>query len=73
MFSSNDLAALSLRLKRKPVEVHLNGIRLNEELGLLEDEMYKFLCYYKDNILSSLDTRLRSIVNGLYIWIYKYT
>jgi hypothetical protein len=73
VFSSNDLAALSLRLKRKPVEVHLNGIRLNEELGLLEDEMYKFLCYYKDNILSSLDTRLRSIVNGLYIWIYKYT
>jgi hypothetical protein len=73
VFSSNDLAALSLRLKRKPVEVHLNGIRLNEELGLLEDEMYKFLCYYKDNILSSLGTRLRSIVNGLYIWIYKYT
>ena len=56
---------MSLRIKRRPVEVYLTGKRLEEELGLLENEMHKFLCYYKDNVLPNLEARLHFINNGL--------
>lgn len=60
-----DLAALPLRAKRKPAEVYLTGKRLQEEVKLLEEEMRRFLCYYRDNLMPNLSARLNFIEKGL--------
>ena len=56
-----NLDALSLHTKRKPVEIYLAGKQLQEELQLLEDEMLRFLHYYKDHVMPSLDAHLNTL------------
>ena len=56
---------LPLRAKRKVVEVFLTGKRLTEEVLVLEDEMRRFLCYYRDKVIPDLSSRLDSLDNGM--------
>lgn len=57
--NTDDRFQLPLRAKRKSVEVYLTGKRLAEEILLLEEEMRRFLCYYKDNVIPDLWSRLQ--------------
>ena len=59
------IAVLPLRAKRKVVEVFLTGKRLTEEVLVLEDEMRRFLCYYRDKVIPDLSSRLDSLDNGM--------
>lgn len=65
------LDALPLRTKRKSVEVYLTGKRLEEEIILLEEEMLRFLCYYKDKVIPALSKRLHSLEKGVYCLILQ--
>jgi hypothetical protein len=60
------LDKVPLRAKRKAVEIYLTGKRLEEEILLLEKEMIRFLCYYRDKVIPDLSSRLDSL-DGMFI------
>ena len=57
---------MPLRAKRKAVEIYLTGKRMEEEILLLEKEMIRFLCYYRDKIIPDLSSCLDSL-DGMFI------
>ena len=50
--------------------MYLTGKRLEEELSLLKKEMVQYLCYYKDNLIPNLSSRLNSLNKGKRKFIY---
>lgn len=60
------LAETPVRVKKQVVEIYLDGERLQEEKALLEREMVGFLKYYRDNIITRIESRIANL-NGLLV------
>ena len=60
------IAETPVRVKKQVVEKYLDGERLKEEKALLETEMVGFLKYYRDNIITRIESRFANL-NGLLV------
>ena len=60
------IAETPVRVKKQLVEKFLDGERLKEEKALLEREMVGFLKYYRDNIITRIESRIANL-NGLLV------
>ena len=60
------LAETPVCVKKEVVEKYLDGERLKEEKALLEREMVGFLKYYRDNIITRIESRIANL-NGLLV------
>ena len=63
---SSVIAETPVRVKKQVVEKYLDGERLKEEKALLETEMVGFLKYYRDNIITRIESRIANL-NGLLV------